>query len=92
MVALCVAAFAAACSDDDASRQTGQARDPQMQRGQQPTLATTFNAVPSQSMPATGTTLQDPQPSSAQAQAASPSGASATDSVVLAPPVIHTVD
>jgi hypothetical protein len=73
----------AACGDDASSEAASQEHSQQTQQAQSPTLATTFNAVP---------TLQTPQSSSAQAHAAASSGASAADSVVLAPPVIHTVD
>ncbi len=91
-LAVMAASIAAAACNDDTAVQTSQ--DPQHQQSvaQQPVLATTFNAVPSQSAPATGAALQAPQSPAAQAQAASPNGASAADSVVLAPPVIHTVD
>ena len=82
----------AACSDDSASSTTSQL-DTQQQQQQQP-LATRFNAdvSPPDSQAAANASLQTPQPSTARAQSASPSGASAADSVVLAPPVIHTVD
>ncbi|MFM0022826.1 hypothetical protein [Paraburkholderia azotifigens] len=85
---------ATACSDDTSMQasQEQKQQQQQAQREQQPALATTFNAAPTQSTSAVGTTLQTPQSPSAQAQTASPSGASAADSVVLAPPVIHTVD
>ena len=93
LVVIAASTAVTACSDD-ASMPASQAQQQQQQaqREQQPALATTFNAAPTQSTSAAGNTLQTPQSPSAQAQTASPSGASAADSVVLAPPVIHTVD
>ena len=83
----------AACSNDNASSTASQL-DTQQQQPQQQPLATRFNAdaSPPDSQAAASASLQTPQISTARAQSASPSGASAADSVVLAPPVIHTVD
>lgn len=89
----------AACSNDNASSTASQldTQHPSQQQQQQPQqqpLATRFNAdaSPPDSQAAANASIQTPQPSTARAQSASPSGASAADSVVLAPPVIHTVD
>ena len=107
MLAVITASLVATACGDDASSQASQE---QQQGGPQqephPILATTFNAVPTQSASSTGTSLQlrqsassnsttlhEPQSSSAQAQPpVFPGGASEADSVVLAAPVIHTVD
>ena len=88
----------AACGNDSSAgtsqeqQQQPQQHQQQTQTAQQPVLATTFNAVPAPSASPAGATLQSSQPESAHALATSPGGASAADSVVLAPPVIHTVD
>jgi len=83
----------AACSDNDASTNASQQSTQQKQQHQQ-ALATSFNAdaSPPDSQPAANASLHTPQFSTAHAQSAPPGGASAADSVVLAPPVIHTVD
>nr|WP_318227962.1 hypothetical protein [Paraburkholderia terrae]MDW3660537.1 hypothetical protein [Paraburkholderia terrae] len=94
MLALIAASIVATACSDDSSMQASQEQNQQhqTQREQQSALATTFNAAPTQSTSAAGPALPTPQSPSAQAQTASPGGASAADSVVLAPPVIHTVD
>jgi len=94
MLVVIAASTAVTACGDDASMPVSQAQNPPQpaQRPQQPALATTFNATPTSSTSAAVTTLQAPQSPAAQAQTAFPGGASAADSVVLAPPVIHTVD
>jgi hypothetical protein len=104
VAAICLAMTVASCSDDNASTQvstqasTQASQDPQQQdRTQQQALATSFNADPSkagfQSAATADASPHTPPSSTARArQSASPGGASAADSVVLAPPVIHTVD
>ncbi|MBN3762687.1 hypothetical protein [Burkholderia sp. Ac-20365] len=96
MLAVIAASIAvAACGNDSSagtSQEQQQQHQPQTQTAQQPVLATTFNAVPAPSASPAGATLQSSQPEPAHALATSPGGASAADSVVLAPPVIHTVD
>jgi hypothetical protein len=107
MIAVITASVVATACGDDASSQASQEQQQGLtQQEPHPILATTFNAVPTQSASSTDTSLQlpqsassssttlhAPQSSSAQAQPpASPGGASEADSVVLAPPVIHTVD
>lgn len=98
-VALAVVAASgavAACSDHAPTEtsQEQQQTQSQQQTQPQPPLATTFNTVPLQSASSPNTSLQTPQSTPAQSQATMPGSgaASATDSVVLAPPVIHTVD
>ncbi len=83
----------AACGDDASSGAGSQERaQNQARQAQHPTLATTFNAGAAQSSATADATLLPPQSSAVQLRAVSPTDASATDSVVLAPPVIHTVD
>lgn len=87
-VVIAASVVVAACGDDASSESASQERPQQQtQHPQHPALATTFNAATT-----SDTTLQTPQPSAAQAHAVAPGGASAADSTVLAPPVIHTVD
>lgn len=95
LAVIAVSIAVVACGNDssaDPSQAQQQQHQQQTQTAQQPVLATTFNAVPAQSTSPTDAKLRSSQSDSAHALATSPGGASTADSVVLAPPVIHTVD